>query len=191
MPRAGLDPARVVASAGDLVDREGYDQLNLAAVAAQLGVRVPSLYKHVGGLGDLRARLAVAGMRDLDAALRDAAVGRAGRDALVAVARAYRDYAHSHPGRYTAALRAPDPADEEAGRLTTSLIALLLAVMAGYGLQGDAAVHGVRTLRAALHGFTDLEQAGGFRMPLDLDASFAQLVDVLDAGLRAAAASHA
>ncbi len=191
MPRAGLTPTVLVAHAGDLADRDGYDSLTLATLAGRLGVRVPSLYKHVASLADLRRRLALHSLQGLDEALRGAAVGRAGGDALRAVAHAYRRYALEHPGRYTAGLRAPGPDDEEARALAGGLIDLMLAVVRGYGLHGDAAVHAVRSVRAALHGFSSLEHAGGFGLPYDVDTSFTHLVTTLDTGLRHSAAAGA
>jgi hypothetical protein len=41
----------------------------------------------------------------------------------------------------------------------------------------------VRIVRAALHGFAALETEEGFGIPLDVDDTFARLVDVLDRGL--------
>jgi AcrR family transcriptional regulator len=187
MPRAGLTPDSVVACAGELADRDGYDSLSLAAVAARLGVRLPSLYKHVSGLSDVQRRVALEGLRGLDAAVRGAAVGRAGGDALRAVGAAYRTYAHQHPGHYVATLRAPGPDDEAARALAGGLTELMLAVMRGYGIDGDDAVHAVRFVRAALHGFVALEHAGGFGLPYDVDASFDGLLGRLDVALRASA----
>jgi AcrR family transcriptional regulator len=185
MPRAGLTPEVVVASAGELTDREGFDALTLTTLAGRLGVKVPSLYKHVSSLGDLHRRLRLAGLRGLDAALRDAAVGRAGLDALRAVGHAYRRYAREHPGYYAAGLRAVGAADdEEVAAVADQLTGLMLAVVRGYGLEGDRALHAVRSVRAALHGFAALEQARGFGLPQDVDVSFAHLLALLDAGLR-------
>ena len=45
----------------------------------------------------------------------------------------------------------------------------------------DAAA--LSSIRAALHGFTSLEAAGGFGMPRAVDRSFARLVDALDTAL--------
>jgi hypothetical protein len=59
----------------------------------------------------------------------------------------------------------------------------VLAVLRGYELAGDDAIHAARIVRAALHGFVELELAGGFRIPLDLDKTFERLVTVLDHGL--------
>jgi AcrR family transcriptional regulator len=179
MPRAGLAPETVVDAAAALADADGLDSLTLARLAKRLGVQPPSLYAHVGGLPDLRRRLAGRGARELAAALGGAAAGRAGGDALAAVARAYRDYALAHPGTYAAAQRATelDRADAEAA------VDVVLAVLRGYGLEGDEAVHAARIVRSALHGFAALETGEGFGIPLDLDDTFARLVAVLDQGL--------
>ncbi len=72
-----------------------------------------------------------------------------------------------------------------AGRATE----LMLAIVRGYGLHGDDALHAVRTVRAALHRFSSLEHAGGFGLPYDVDVSFAHLVTMLDTGLRHHAAA--
>jgi AcrR family transcriptional regulator len=182
MPRAGLDAEAVVAAAASLADAEGLDQLTLAALAAALGIRTPSLYAHVGGLGDLRARLAVRGAQEMALALQAAAAGRAGADALRAVAEAYRAYAHAHPGTYAASQVASDLQDDRAA--AAAAVGVFLAVLDGYGIAGDASIHAVRAVRSALHGFVALEREGGFGIPLSLDESFARLVEMLDAGLR-------
>ncbi|MGI8712393.1 MAG: TetR family transcriptional regulator, partial [Solirubrobacteraceae bacterium] len=56
MPRAGLDAEAVVTAAARLADAEGLECLTLARLAQRLGVRSPSLYAHVDGLEELRAR---------------------------------------------------------------------------------------------------------------------------------------
>jgi AcrR family transcriptional regulator len=183
MPRAGLDADRVVAAAARIADAEGLDAVSLAGLAAELGVRPPSLYAHVDGLADLRRRLALRGTRELGAVLQSAAAGRARGDALLAVAHAYRDYSLEHPGTYAALQRAPVPGDAEAEAAAAQVVEVVLAVLRGYGLDGDRAVHATRAVRAALHGFVALESGGGFGMPLDVDESFDGLIAILDAGL--------
>jgi AcrR family transcriptional regulator len=182
MPRAGLDSTSVVSAAAEVADTEGLPALTLARLAEQLGVRAPSLYAHVEGLDDLRRRLAVKGAGELAAVLQQAAMGRAGRDALMAIASAYRAYARMHPGTYAALQRPPDPDSDGAAR---RLVGVVLAVLRGYGLEGEDAIHAARIVRSALHGFVTLETGEGFGIPLDLDESFARLVGVLDRGLAA------
>jgi AcrR family transcriptional regulator len=183
MPRAGLDTEAVVSAAARVADAEGLDAVSLARLAAELGVQPPSLYAHIAGLGDLRRRLAIRGMRELGIAMQTAAAGRARGDALRAVADAYRTYALRHPGAYAALQRAPAEADAEAVTAATQVVEVVLAVLRGYGLEGDDAVHAARIVRSTLHGFVALELGGGFAMPLDLDESFARLIGVLDRGL--------
>ena len=59
------------------------------------------------------------------------------------------------------------------------------ALLGGYGLDDEDAIHAIRAVRCALHGFVTLEAAGGFGMPASVDESFARMVDMLDAGLQA------
>ena len=184
MARAGLSAEALVDAAAALADREGLEAVTLTRLAADAGVRPPSLYAHVDGLDDLRRRLANRGRRELAAALRDAATGRAGTDALRGVAAAQRDYARRHPGSYLAAQRAPDRDDPEALAAAAEAVEVLVAVLSGYELAGDDAIHAARAVRSALHGFVLLETGGGFGIKLDLDESFDRLVALLDHGLR-------
>ncbi len=174
-PRAGLDRDAVVRAAAELADAGRCGDVPLGALAAHLGVKTPSLYNHVAGQEGLRQELALLGVRELGARLTRAAVGRAGDEAILAVAHAYRVFATERPGLYAASLRAADPANEAL---------VVQAVLAAYDLQGDDAIHAIRGLRSLLHGFVGLELAGGFGLPVDLDASFDRLVHVYIAGLR-------
>ncbi|MDQ6908290.1 MAG: WHG domain-containing protein [Chloroflexota bacterium] len=185
MPRVGLDRAAVIAAAAIIADTEGIEQVTVARLAARLGIRPPSLYNHIAGNDDVRHELALLGVRQLTATLMRVAVGKAGDDAVYAFADAYRAYARQHPGVYAAALlEAPEPGDRPMEEASTELVAIVVAILAPYGLAEDAALHAVRGLRSALHGFVSLEAIGGFGLPLDLDESFHLLVRALIAGMR-------
>lgn len=186
MPRAGLTPAVVVAEASAVADESGLHQLTLASVAQRLGVALPSLYKHVRGLDDLQRQMAALALRELCDAVTKATVGKSRGDALRALAGAYWDYAHRHPGRYAATLRAPradDADDADAAAAARDLLDVVYAVLQGYGITGDDAVDATRTLRAVLHGYVALEAAGGFGMPNDVRHSFDRALDALDVTL--------
>ena len=185
MARVGLDTDAVVAAAAQLADADGLEAVTLARLAGTLGVRSPSLYAHVDGLADLLQRLAARGARELAVALQTAVAGRSRGDALAAMADAYRAYARAHPGTYAALQRAPGLGDPEGAVAASGVVDVVLAVLRGYGLEGDEAIHAARIVRAALHGFVTLETGDGFGIPLALDDSYARLVDVLDRGLRA------
>jgi AcrR family transcriptional regulator len=172
-----------------LVDDTGIDGLSLAAVAASAGVAVPSLYKHIGSLADLRRAVAVVGLRRLARESAAVTVGRSGEEALRALAHGIRAFAAGHPGLYGATQVAPhadDPADSEQSTAAADVVAIVVAVLRGFSLPEPALVPAVRVVRSAIHGFVDLEAHGGFGLPEDLDDSFEVLLDVLTAGLRTA-----
>ena len=186
-PRARLDESAVVAAAARIADADGLEAATLARIAAELGVRPPSLYNHVESHAALMRAVAVGAVEELAAAITGAAVGRAREDAIRAVAVAYRAYALEHPGRYAATVRAPEPGDAEAESAAAAAVTPLVAIVAGWGIEGDDAVHLVRVIRSGLHGFVSIETGGGFGLPLDLDHSFDLLVDSLVAAIAAQA----
>jgi AcrR family transcriptional regulator len=179
VPRAGLNTDRVVAEASDLIDQVGVDQLTLAALAARLGVRQPSLYKHVASLDALQRLISMRAKAEVADVLGRAAIGRARGDALVAIAHVWRDWARAHPGQYQAAQRGVAAGDAEHAAVAQRTIDVLAAAMSGFGLDGDDAIDAIRAYRAALHGFVSLEADGGFALPVDIDRSFDRLVRAL------------
>lgn len=182
----GLSRERVVEAAARLADEEGFDALSLAKVARVFGVAVPSLYKHVESLDALRAEVALLAVRELTDRMRRAAVGRSRREALHALARAYRGYVREHPGRYAATVRAVRPGDPMAEprlRALDEALEVVYAVLRGYGIEGEGLVDAARALRSAMHGFALLEAAGGFGMPREVDRSFEVMVQAFDAML--------
>lgn len=191
MVRAGIDRETIVAAAAELADAEGLEAVTLTRLADELGVRPPSLYAHIGGLDDVRRRLGARGNTQLAAALSHAVEGRSGPDALRALAVAYRDFARAHPGTYAALQRSRDLADDDEARATgDAVVRVALAALRGYPVSGDEAIHAVRLIRIALHGFVSLEAAGGFAMNLSADETFERLLAMLDLGLQHQSASR-
>lgn len=186
MPRAGLDPASVTEAGAALADEVGFERLSMGLVAERLGVKTPSLYKHVASQADLAHRIAVLAMTELADAIRDAIQGRSGKEALVAGAHAMRTYVLEHPGRYaagnTAVVTGPDdPLVPAVGRVLDSWTAMLH----GYGLDPGQEIHALRMLRSLLHGFSSLEAIGGFRINTDVDDTFTWMLGFIDQGLKA------
>lgn len=191
MLRAGLTRSAVAAVALEVVDDggvSGFDRLTLAAVASRAGVAVPSLYKHVASLDDLRRLVATDCVAELTRVLAEATIGRSGPDAVHSAADAVRAYAHRHPGRYAATQGAPDLGsadDAELAARAAETIAVLTAALRGFDLPDHDTVDAIRMLRSALHGFIVLELGGGFGLPDDLDRSFRLLIDGIVTGIAA------
>ena len=185
MPRAGLDPENITAAALAIVDADGLAALTLARLAAALGVAPPSLYKHVGGVGDLTTRIATLAIRSFAARLVTAAVGRSGSEALHAIAEAYRGFAIEHGELYLLTQSAPDPSSAEQQTEIERALAVFSAVIAGYGIEDELSVHAIRVTRAGLHGFADIEARRGFQLAVSVDESFRLMIHALDTSLRA------
>jgi AcrR family transcriptional regulator len=176
MPRAGLTPDAVVNAAAAIADKDGLEAVTLARLAADLGVRPPSLYKHVDGLDAIRRALAVKGVTEANRRIQQATIGKARDDAMFALAHAYWQFARDRPGLYAASLRAARPGEKDVAAAGEALLGTVLSVLSGYGVRGDDALHATRGLRAIIHGFVSLDAAGGFRLKLNLNESFDRLL---------------
>lgn len=186
IPKVGLDRKAVVDAAVQLVNNEGGQALTINRLARDLGVQPPSLYNHIDSLADLWREIALVNTTALGERLISAGVGKSGPEGIRAVAIAYRGYVKEFPRLYQAGLRASrnvDPIDSRLQAAEDRIVNAMLAIVASFGLTGDAAIHAVRALRSMVHGFTSLEVEGGFGMPLDQDESFNRMIDLLIHGL--------
>lgn len=176
MGRKGLTREQLVEAAAQVADEMGLEKLTLAVVADRLGIRSPSLYNHVDGLPGLRRELALLAARSLGDLMEQAMRGKSGREALLACGEAFRKLARTRPGLYASLVQAPDPSDSEMIAVSTRVLAPLYAILQELGCRGDDAVHAIRALRGAVHGFALLESAGGFGLPVGVDDSFRWMV---------------
>ena len=175
----GLSPrAREIVTAGrELLEREGPRALSMRRVAQSLGIRAPSIYKHLPDKDALEAAIISTGFEE-QAALFEAAIENSD-DPLGALAGAYRDFARHHPHLYRLMTeRALNrellvPGSEERA-------ALPLYHATGENL--DLA----RAAWAFAHGMTILELNDRFPPDADLDAAWRKGIYAL----RPAAASH-
>ena len=178
MPRAGLDTNRVVAEGVALAEEIGVDAVTLAAVAARLGVKVPSLYKHVDGMDALQGRIAAHARGQLTEALEAHADG-----GLLELASGFRSWALAHPGLYPATMRASRSDDTEDEATGDRAIATFLTVLHRLGIEDERAIDATRTLRALVHGYIALEAAGGFGLPRDVASSFHRAITAFERSL--------
>ncbi|KOX09953.1 TetR/AcrR family transcriptional regulator [Nocardiopsis sp. NRRL B-16309] len=184
MARAGLSAERLARAGAEIADEAGFDQVTVSALARRFDVKVASLYSHVKNSQDLRTRIALLALEELADRGADAVAGRSGKDALVALANAYRDYAHEHPGRYAAAQLRLDPetARASAGPRHTRMTR---SILRGYDLPGEEQTHAVRLLGSVFYGFVSLETGGGFSHSApESRESWSRAMDALDALLR-------
>jgi AcrR family transcriptional regulator len=161
--RAELDAAvpvlkprvrEILVEARALVEEEGLEALSMRRLAARLGVRAPSLYKHLTDKQELLNALIAEALREQGDRMREAA--EHAEDPLGALVAAYRQWALQHPGLHD--LCTAHPLDD--GPLVRAA-----ALRAGDPLR--RAMHddyeGAMVLWAFVRGLCDLEMKG--RMP--------------------------
>lgn len=159
--RAGGDRLGQIAdTARALLDSEGPQALTMRRIAAVLGIKAPSLYKHVPDKTSLEALVVAAGFAELADALAVAAGNAGGAGDLEAIAGAYRAYAVAHPHLYRLMNYQP---------LRRDLLPAGLEARAAQPL-ARAAGHDearARAMWAFAHGMVSLEIDG--RFPQDAD----------------------
>jgi AcrR family transcriptional regulator len=168
------DRARqIVQVAGELLEETGPDGVTMRAIAARIGIRAPSLYKHFADKDSLEVALIAEGLRD-SARVFDAAVTGAA-DPLASLAAAYRRWARDHPHRYRLMTHKPLPRERLPEGLEQQAAAPVLRAAGG---DPDRA----RAAWAFAHGMASLEIAGRFPPDADLDAAWSTGVAALRAG---------
>ncbi|NEC52139.1 TetR/AcrR family transcriptional regulator [Actinospica acidiphila] len=183
-PRVGLTTERLTQAAATLADEVGFDQVTVSELARRFDVKVASLYSHVRNSHDLKTRIALLALEELADRAADALAGRAGKDALVALANVYRDYAREHPGRYAAAQFRLDP-ETAAASAGVRHARMTRALLRGYDLDEPDQTHAVRLLGSVFHGYVSIEMGGGFSHSTpDTEETWSRVLDALDALLR-------
>lgn len=150
---------QAVGVARELLEADGPDAVSMRAIADRMGMRAPSLYKHVPDKAALEVHLIAAALAEFGAALH-----AAGPD-LPALAQAYRSWATAHPHLCTLATAQPLPRDRLPEGLEDRAAAPLLEACGG---DRDRA----RAAWAGAHGLVSLELADRFPPDADLDAAW-------------------
>lgn len=109
-PIASIRSARtqdLVDAAFAILDEEGRGALTMRRLAEDLGMRAPSLYKHVTDKATLEAALIEDVLFDMGAVLHAALAEPDHHGAVASVLRAYRAHSLEHPNRYRLATGGP------------------------------------------------------------------------------------
>jgi AcrR family transcriptional regulator len=155
----------IVAAARELLDEHGADALTMRRLAERLGIRAPSLYKHLPDKAALEVAVIATGLEDVAAVLQAAVDGAEGPgERLDALAAAYRAFALAHPHLYLLMTNRPLPRDELPAGVEDRAAAPLLRAT---GSRDRA-----RAVWGFAHGMVLLELAGRFPPDADLDGAW-------------------
>lgn len=154
----------IIDVAREILERGNADGVTMQAIADQLGIKSPSLYKHVANKQAVETALIAGGFAEQAERFVAAVDGQP--DAVHAIASAYRQWARSNPNLYALMTTNPIKRDELPDGVEAAAAQPLVD-----------AVHGdeprARALWAFAHGMVSLELAGRFPPDADLDAAWA------------------
>ncbi len=159
---------QIVAVALELLEEEGADGLSMRRIAERVGIRAPSIYKHLPDKQALEAAIISVGFELQADAFERAVAGS--KDPLEALADAYRAFARAHPHLYRLMtdrelkreLLVPGVEDRAAA-----------PILEAVGHDADVA----RAAWAFAHGMTILELNNRFPPQADLDAAWQRGLD--------------
>ena len=112
LPERSVRVAEVVAAARAVIGRAGLDGLTMQSVAAELRIKAPSLYKHVGGKRDIEIELIVDTLAETGDALHRAVAEVPPGRRVAALLEAYRREALTAPDLYRLATQGRLPRRE-------------------------------------------------------------------------------
>jgi AcrR family transcriptional regulator len=167
----------LVRAGRQLLEEEGPEALTMRRLADRVGIRAPSLYKHLPDKAALEAAIIATGLEEAAAAFEQAVAGADGGTggaagavdgngggSLAALAAAYRRFALEHPHLYRLMNNGPLPREHLPPGLEERTAAPLLRVA---GSRARA-----RAVWAFAHGMVMLELDHRFPADADLDAAW-------------------
>ena len=162
----------IIAAAGEILEAGDLDAVTMAAVAERVGVRGPSLYKHVPNRAVLIRGIAERVAADLRVTIeRAAGRQREPRAALRAAVVAYRRYVHANRNGYGLLFAHLLPESMPDAALVASAGVPIVRWMEDL-VGPERALEAARTLVAWAHGFVSMELGGAFRLGGSVDAAF-------------------
>jgi len=169
-PRTSIDA--IVSASRAILESHGLQGLTMQAVAQAVGVRAPSLYKHVADRDALVTLVA-------DAAARDLAAHLPATEDLRGLAHGLRAWAAERPESYRLVFSGH-------GSLEVMAATSMPVVTLGRTLGGEAhALDAARLITAWVTGFISMELAGAFQLGGDVEAAFEYGIERLTSALSA------
>jgi AcrR family transcriptional regulator len=163
----------IVLVARELLEQEGIEALTMRRLADRLGIRAPSLYKHLPNKAALEVAIIATGFEEAAAAFEAAGDGDGDGGRLAALAAAYRTFALAHPHLYRLMTDRPLPRERLPAGVEDRAAAPVLRAAGNHDL--------ARAVWAFAHGMVQLELAQRFPPGADLGPAWREGIAALQA----------
>lgn len=172
------DRATILETARALIERAGVESLSLAQLASELGIKAPSLYRHIASKNALlKAVIEQTYMnlfRTYDEAFESASNDP--KDQLLRIAQAHRGFVQTNPNTYMLAFTTQNPELRTNPDILLDRAVFLQQIIAQ--ISGQENSHpALRGLLAIVHGYVMLELNEQLQRGGDLSATFDAVVN--------------
>ncbi len=161
----------IIRTAQHLLETQGLENLSMQSLATALGVRAPSLYKHIENKSQLVKAILEALLLELGETLSKAANGQNFADDLRAMIVAYRAFAHQHPTLYPLLYSHLTSEMQPDVKVSATAAAPLLQTIEQWVNQ-KRSLSAARMVVAFTHGFVSMELAGALRLGGNVEDAF-------------------
>lgn len=172
------DRETIIETARILIERDSVESLSLGKIAEELGIKAPSLYRHVASktaiLQAVIEQTYMSLFRAFDEVLESAGDDPAGDDPIekiLKLSQIQRTFALENPRTYTLAYTAQNPELRTNPDILLKGALSLQKIIAQISGEEDS-LPALRGLLALVHGFVTLELNGQFQRGGDLSATF-------------------
>lgn len=152
-------------------------------IAADLISEMEVFFGKVDTIPQMKQALAIAGYQGLQRQIEKAVEGKAGLDAVRAMAHAMRGFALGSPGLAVASFRDPEVDNPEYQKAAGQLGQTVLRVFVGAGLPNEATKHAIRILKSLVRGFVLNEMSTPVARPIEYQRSYVYAVEMFVNGL--------
>lgn len=168
----------IVETARNLIESDGVEHLSLGALASALGIKAPSLYRHIKNknallnavIEDTYLRL----FQAYDHALENS--GDTPKEQLLKLAQAHYSFAHANPNTYMLAYTTQNPEIDANPNMLLERALIIQKIITEISGEENS-LPALRGLLALTHGFIMLELNGQFRRGGDLQLTLAQIIE--------------
>ncbi len=170
---AQTDYPTIIRTAQSLIERDGVEQLALAGLASELGIKAPSLYRYVANKTALLKGVVTITVQQLFAAYAQA-LNESPSDPLsqmLAICHAHRQFAHAQPKNYALALTAASAEQRANQAMLVEMVLPIQTIMAQISGQ-EHSLAALRGMLGLIHGFVLLELNQQLQRGGDLSATF-------------------
>jgi len=154
-----------------LLETHGEAALSMQAIAEEVGVRAPSLYKRFANRADLLTAAARDALQELAELLNDPMSLGQTYESLERMAHLYRKFARKNPRTY-ALIFSDTLASREDLMAARQAAAEPLLLLLNHAVGKEAALPAARMLVSYLHGFLSMELAKTFRLGGNVQEAF-------------------